>query len=71
MVTRRYRILFAEDTTKLAALTAQLQYNGWTFFRNPLPFSELEGDHNFALTPTDEARLSVQGPGVFVVGFAP
>ncbi|MCW5631714.1 MAG: hypothetical protein KIT17_00100 [Rubrivivax sp.] len=71
MATRRYRVLFAEDTTKLAALIAQPQYAGWTFFENPLAFSELEADHNFVLVPPDEARLSVQGPGVFTVGFAP
>ena len=71
MATRRYRILFAEDATKLAALIGQPQYAGWTFFENPLSFSELEADHNFELTPPDVARLSVQTPGVFTVGFAP
>ncbi len=71
MATHRYRVLFAEDATKLAALVAQSQYAGWTFFENPLYFSELEADHNFMLTPPDDARLSVRGPGVFIVGFAP
>ncbi len=71
MATRRYRVLFAEDATKLAALIAQKQYVGWTFFENPLPFSELEADHNFVLKKFDEAHLSVAGAGVFTVGFAP
>lgn len=71
MATRRYRVLFAEDAIKLSALIAQPQYAGWIFFEKPLPFSELEGDHNFMLTPPDEARLSIHATGVFTVGFAP
>ena len=71
MASRRYRILFAENTDKLLALMNQPQYAGWTFFANPLPFTELEADCNFVLTPPDEARLSVFASGVFTVGFAP
>lgn len=71
MATRRYRVLFAEDADKLKALTGQAQYAGWTFFDTPLSFSELAADHNFVVKPPDEARLSVQGPGVFTVGFEP
>lgn len=71
MSQRRYRVLFAENPTKLAALMRQPQYAGWTFFDAPLGFSELEADHNFVLVPPDRADLGVQGPGVFTVGFAP
>jgi hypothetical protein len=71
MAKRRYRILFAEDPVKLEALIAQPQYEGWTFFENPLSFSELKADHNYALVPPDMADLWVYGNGVFTVGFAP
>ena len=71
MAMHRYRILFAEDVDKLAALLAQPQYAGWTFFENPLPFGELEADHNFHVTPPDQDRLSIRSAGVFTVGFAP
>lgn len=71
MATRKYRILFADDVNKLEALLAESQYADWTFFKTLLPFSELEADHNFPVTPPDQDCLSIKGPGVFTVGFAP
>jgi hypothetical protein len=66
---RKFRVLFAEDSVKLAALMAQPHYAGWTFFQNPLSFSSLEADHNFNLAPVERADLSILSQGVFTVGF--
>ncbi len=71
MAAPRYRVLFAENPDKLKALMGRPQYAGWTFFENPLSFSELEADHAFVVTPPDQDRLSITSPGVFTVGFAP